>query len=128
MRLVASSQGLFHFSLTWDSRLEVPALYCFGVHVCECVPRARACARTHPGHCLCAHKISDRLSTSGSALQCSQAPITTGLVPFSSVLEVMWSALQGRHHHYTHISAEILPVPTALHRNPGEIIITTSAH
>lgn len=40
----------------------------------------------------------------------------SGTCPFfSSVLEVMWPALQGRHHHYTHISsAEILlPVPTA---------------
>ncbi len=63
-----------------------------------------------------------------SALQCSRAPITVGLVPFASVLEVMWLALQGRHHHYTHISAEILPAPAALHRNPGEMIIMTSAH
>lgn len=81
MRLVASSQGLFHFSLTWDSRLEAPALYCFA--------RARACtsARTHT------HTVSivyvhirslDRLSTfPGSAPPCSQAPITAGLVPSS---------------------------------------------
>lgn len=35
-----------------------------------------------------------------------------GTCPFPpSVLEVMWLALQGRHHRYTHRSAEILPAP-----------------
>lgn len=95
------------------------------VRVCCC---ARACACPRPRPCLCTRTGSDRLSTSRGALQCSQAPITVGHVPFSSVLEVMWLALQGRHHHYTHISAEILPAPAALHHNPTEMIIMTSAH
>lgn len=87
-----------------------------------------SCLCTQPACCLQTHRISDHLSTSWSALQCSRAPIKTGLVPFASVLEVMWSALQGQHHRYTHISGDILPVPAALHCNPGEIIIMTSAH
>lgn len=39
VRLVASTQGSFHSRLTWDSRLEAPALHCSNAHVCElCVP------------------------------------------------------------------------------------------
>lgn len=126
VRRVASSRGLFHFSLTWDSRLEAPALYCFGEYVPALV---RAPAR-FPAVVYVHMRSSDRLSASRSALKWSRAPITVGLAPLppSSVLEVMWSGLQGRHHHYTHISAKILPKPTALHRNPGQIIIMTSAH
>lgn len=66
------------------------------------------------------YRISERPSTSWSAVQCSRAPITAEIVPFSSVLEVMWSALQGQQH-YTHISAEFLEVLAALHRSSGEI-------
>lgn len=87
---------------------------------------SRLCSHTHT------HTVSlscpDCPSARPSALHCSQAPIMAGLVPLSSALEVMWPALQGRHHRYTHISAEILPAPAVLHRNPGEMIIMTSAH
>lgn len=98
----------FHFSLTQDSRLEAPAP--------PSLRRARRASvlvvyvRTGS---LTVHQLPR------APLQRSQAPITVGLVPSSSVLEVMWSALQGRHHRRTHISAEILPVPVSLHRNPG---------
>lgn len=135
MRLVASSEGLFHFRLTWDSRLELPALHCCGqrvprVRVCVCVfALAPALFSPPPPSLVYAHvRARTVYQLSRSALQCSQAPIMVGLVPFSSALEVMCLALQGRHHRYTHISAEILPVPAALHRNPGEMIIMTSAH
>lgn len=77
MRLVASSQGLFHFSLTWDSRLEAPPLYCF--------VRARVHAHTHTRTVSIVYvhiRSLDRLSTfPRSAPPCSQAPITAGLVP-----------------------------------------------
>lgn len=66
------------------------------------------------------YRISERPSTSWSAVQCSWAPITAEIVPFSSVLEVMWSALQGQQH-YTHRSAEFLEVLAALHHSSGEI-------
>lgn len=97
-KLVASTQGSFHSRLTWDSRLEAPALRCSKAHVCECLSPAQP--RTL---FVSDDKISERAPTSWSALQCSQAPITAELVPFSYVLEVMWSALQGQQHSPTYL-------------------------
>lgn len=114
-RLVVSTHGSFHSRLTWDSRLEAPALHCSNAHVCECVSPALPRTLFVSGY-----KLSERALTSWSALQCSQAPITAELVPFSSVLEVMWSALQGQQH-YTHISAQFLEVLAALHHSSREI-------
>lgn len=63
VRLVASTQGSFHSRLTWDSRLEAPALHCSNAHVCElCV------LSTGDVHI---DNISERAPTSWSALQCS---------------------------------------------------------
>ena len=101
--------GLFHFSLTRESRLEHPCtLLLRRAWVCFCA----CCACAFPS-IVCAH---------GQALTVHQLfperpavfPGTNygGTCPFPpSVLEVMWLALQGRHHRYTHRSAEILPAP-----------------
>lgn len=111
-RLVASTQGSFHSRVTWDSRLEAPAHQRSGT---ECASVSPA----QPRMLFVNYKISEQAPTSWSALQCSQAPITAERVPFSSGLEVMWSALQGQRY-YTHISAQFLEVLAALHSS-GEI-------
>lgn len=119
-RLVAPTQGSFHSRVTWDRRLESPA------HESASTMCASVCPQHSRARCLWTTKFLEWASTSWSALQCSQAPITAELVPFSSVLEVMWSALQGQQY-YTHISAQFLEVLTALH-STGEIHKVTSAH
>lgn len=56
VKLVASTQGLSHSRLTWDSRLEVPALYC-STRMC-----ASVCLQHGRAHCLWAttESLSDR--------------------------------------------------------------------
>lgn len=117
--------GLFHFSLTWDSRLEPPTLYCFCVHMRQCVFVLVRATLSLVYVRLCAVTVYLLPLVPCSLLR---HQLWWDLSLFPSVLEVMWLALQGRHHHYTHISAEILPEPAALHRNPREMIIMTSTH